>query len=130
VHIVFLLLCFLIVPGFAVAGDEEKVEPVLEYLEMTPKFTVNLAGQKKYLLINVQLLFEGKENVEKIKKHMPALRHELIMLFSGRNETDLASMEQREALRKETLDAIRAALDKYENSDGFRDLFFTEFLLN
>jgi flagellar FliL protein len=91
---------------------------------------VNLAGQKKYLLINVQLLVEGKENVEKIKKHMPALRHELIMLFSGRNETELASMEQREALRKETLDAIRAALDKYENSDGFRDLFFTEFLLN
>lgn len=129
-HFFVLLLSLLCVPVFSLAGDEAKVEPVLEYLEMTPKFTVNLAGPRKYLLINVQLLVEGKENVEKVKKHMPALRHELIMLFSGRNEADLAGMEQREALRKETVEVIRATLDKYENSDGFRDLFFTEFLLN
>lgn len=122
-----ILLILSLLPVFAMADEEE---PVIEYLEMTPKFTVNLAGRKKYLLVNVQLMVEGDKNVEKIKKHMPALRHELIMLFSGRSDKDLGSMEQREALRQETIDSIRNALDKYENSDGFSDLFFTEFLLN
>jgi len=39
-------------------------------------------------------------------------------------------MEQREALRDETKKAITKALEKHSNSDGFRDVFFTEFLVN
>jgi flagellar FliL protein len=39
-------------------------------------------------------------------------------------------MEQREALRKETSELIHKALDKLENGDGYRDVFFTEFLIN
>ncbi|MDT8405800.1 MAG: flagellar basal body-associated FliL family protein [Methylococcales bacterium] len=112
------------------AADEESSAPAIEYVAMDPKFTLNLAGRKKYLMIDVQLQVEGEQNIEKIKKHMPALRHALIMLFSGRNAEDLATMDQREALRKETAAAIRETLDKYGNSDGFRDVFFSDFLLN
>jgi len=123
-------------PFFAVAnsgGGEKKEEgsgPVIEYLEMTPKFTVNLSEPRKYLMINVQLLVEGAEAVAKIKKHMPALRHELIMLYTGRASDQLQTMEQREALRQETVITIRKALEKLENSDGFRDVFFTEILVD
>lgn len=129
-RIFMLIFCLFALPNTGWTEEDKKEEPVLEYIEMTPKFTVNLAGQKKYLLISVQLMIEGKEYIEKVKRHMPALRHELIMLYSGRDENDLASMEQREALRQETIETIRNTLDKYENSDGFRDVFFTEFLLN
>ena len=124
------LLSLLFLPAFVLAEEEKEAKPNIEYLEMAPKFTVNLAGQSKYLMINVQLMIEGKENLAKIKKHMPALRHALIMLYSGRNDEELSSMEQREALRQETIKAIRKTLDKYENSAGLRDVFFTEFLLN
>ena len=124
------LLSLLFGPAVVLAEDEEVAKSTIEYLEMAPKFTVNLAGQRKYLMIDVQLMIEGKQNVEKVKKHMPALRHELIMLYSGRDDAELASMEQREALRQESIEAIRKTLDKYENSDGLRDVFFTEFLLN
>jgi len=58
------------------------------------------------------------------------LRHELIMLFSGRPSDQLQTMEQREALRQETIVTVRKALDKIENGDGFRDVFFTEFLID
>ncbi|MGR9054189.1 MAG: flagellar basal body-associated FliL family protein [Gammaproteobacteria bacterium] len=126
------LLSLLFLPAFVAAEEDEAggAKPVIEYLEMVPKFTVNLAGHRKYLMIDVQLMIEGKENLDKVKKHMPALRHELIMLYSGRHTDELATMEQRETLRQETLDTIRKTLDKYENSDGLRDVFFTEFLLN
>jgi flagellar FliL protein len=133
VRLFVLLLSFLLIPSFAVAneGKSESSESGIEYLEITPKLTVNLAEPRKYLLVNVQLLVEGAEAVEKIKKNMPAIKHELIMLYSGRPADSLQTMEQREALRKETLEAIRKVLDKYEKSSkGFNDVFFTEFLIN
>lgn len=129
-RILVLCLSFLLVFNMAYAGDDESAEPIIEYVEMSPKFTVNLDKPNKYLVVNVQLLVEGEKYIEKVKKHLPALRHELIMLYSGRDSTELQTMEQREALREETKKAITQALDKHSNSDGFRDVFFTEFLVN
>lgn len=125
-----LLLSFLLIPAYTVAGDEEKTKSIIEYLEMNPKFTVNLAEPRKYLLINIQLMIEGEEAMANIKKHLPALRHELIMLYSGRSSDTLQTTEQREGLRQESIAAIRKTLDQHESSDGFRDVFFTEFLVN
>jgi flagellar FliL protein len=125
-----LCLSFLLVFNTAYAGDDEPEEPVIEYLEMAPKFTVNLDKPNKYLVVNVQLMVEGETFIEKVKKHLPALRHELIMLYSGRPSAELQTMEQREALRTETKKVIEKALEKHSNSDGFRDVFFTEFLVN
>lgn len=126
-----LLISFFLVSNFVYAGDEEEsAEPVIEYIEMSPKFTVNLDKRNKYLVINVQLMVEGEKFIEKVKKHLPALRHELIMIYSGRYIADLQTMEQREDLRKETKKVITKALERHSNSDGFRDVFFTEFLVN
>jgi len=129
-RILILCLSFLLVFNTAYAGEDEVAEPVIEYLEMSPKFTVNLDKPNKYLVVNVQLMVEGEKYIEKVRKHLPALRHELIMLYSGRPSTELQTMEQREALRDETKKAITKALEKHSNSDGFRDVFFTEFLVN
>ncbi len=126
-----ILISFFLVSTFVYAGDdEESTEPTIEYIEMAPKFTVNLDKRNKYLVVNVQLMVEGEKYIEKIKKHLPALRHELIMIYSGRAIADLQTMEQREALRKETKKVITKALEKHSNSDGFRNVFFTEFLVN
>lgn len=129
-RILMFCLSFLLFFNTAYAGDEETAEPVIEYIEMKPKFTVNLEKAGKYLVVNVQLMAEGEKYIEKIRKHLPALRHELIMLYSGRSSVDLQTMEQREALRVESKKAVTRALERLSNSDGFRDLFFTELLVN
>lgn len=123
------LLCLLPFLGYA-KSDEEEAGPVIEYVEMAPKFTVNLSEPKKYLLINIQLLVEGEVNLEKVKKHMPRLRHEIIMMLSGMHVGDLQTTEQREALRSKTKELITKTLEQIQNSDGFRDVFFSEFLVN
>lgn len=132
-----LMLAMLLSPAmsYANSGGAEKADesagPVIEYVEMKPKFTVNLAEPKKYLLLNVQLLVEGAEHVEAVKKHMPVLRHEMIMMLSGMHVDDLQTMEQREALRAKTKQLVTDLLVKIrKNSDGFRDVFFSEFLIN
>ena len=124
-----IILIVLVFPVNALA-EEDAVEPVIEYLEMTPKFTVNLAERKKYLQINVQLLVAGEDQIENIKKHFPALRHELIMLFSGQSITELQTARQRDKLRTKALAKLTETLAKLDKSDGLKDVFFTEFLVN
>ena len=149
--IVVLSLLFMSVAAANEGGKESEAEAGgVKYIEMTPKFTVNLAEPKKFLLINVQLLVEGAGAIEAIKKHMPALRHELIMLYSGRPSDQLQTMQQREALRQETTEAIRKTLEKMDDGkahhaeaekehseegkpgheEGFKEAYFTEFLIN
>ena len=115
--VVILSLLFMSAAVANEGAKESEAEAGVKYLEMTPKFTVNLAEPKKFLLINVQLLVEGADTIAAVKKHMPALRHELIMLYSGRPSEGLQTMEQREALRQETTDIIRKTLAKMEQGD-------------
>lgn len=140
--VVLLSLLFMSVAVANEGGEKEsEAEAGVKYIEMTPKFTVNLAEPKKFLLIDVQLLVEGAAAIEAVKKHMPALRHELIMLYSGRPSADLQTMEQREALRQETTKVIRETLEKMEeggghhkskghSEEGFQEAYFTEFLID
>jgi|GEM_PF-221875 len=161
-----LLFSLLFMSSFALAeegggeGEAKTDANGPSYMEITPKFVVNLLEPRKYLSINLQLLIEGAPTAAAIKKHMPALKHELIMLFSDRSMDSLQTMEQREALRQETIDVIHKTIDKAEGvpdseeiaeaapapvvdahkkvkkkdyahlpSEGFKDAFFTEFLV-
>lgn len=157
-----LLLSLFFMSNFAFAneggGEGEKAAAGPTYLEITPKFVVNLIESRKYLAINVQLLIDGAATEAAIKKHMPAIKHELIMLFSDRSLDSLQTMEQREALRQAAIDTIHNTIDKAEGvdpdaepehhapppahkkdeskkdythkpSEGFKDAFFTEFLV-
>lgn len=150
--VVVLSLLFMSVAVANEGAKESEAEAGVKYVEMTPKFTVNLAEPKKFLLINVQLLVEGAGTIAAVKKHMPALRHELIMLYSGRPSEALQTMEQREALRQETTAVIRKTLEKMKEGDkghgepeekehseeegkagheeGFKEAYFTEFLVD
>ncbi|MEQ1528959.1 MAG: flagellar basal body-associated FliL family protein [Methylococcales bacterium] len=129
----FIILCLslFLMPAVVMAnegGGEAKEAVGPQYLELTPKFTVNLTEPRKYLMVNVQLLIDGAAT-ESVKKHMSAVRNDLILLFSGRSIATLQTSEQREALRKETFETVKKTLDKYGTSKGFEDVFFTEFLL-
>jgi len=129
VRIFLLLLSFLCIPSYAFAGDDEE-ELVVEYLAVSPKFMINLAEPKKYMRVDIQLMIEGEKPIEKVKKHLPAIRHALIMTFSGRSAEGLQTMKEREQLRVDALKVVEETLDKQaKNSDGLRDLFFTEFLV-
>ncbi|MDP3589214.1 MAG: flagellar basal body-associated FliL family protein [Methylobacter sp.] len=152
--VVVLSFLFMSVAVANEGAKESEAETGIKYIEMTPKFTVNLAEPKKILLINVQLLVEGAGAIEAIKKNMPALRHELIMLYSGMPSDELQTMQQREALRQETTKIIRETLEKMEtakghggsaeeghadehkeegkveHTEGFKEAYFTEFLVD
>lgn len=112
------------------AGVEgEQSSPSIEYLPLQPKLIVNLAGRHHYLRADVQLMIQGKAHLERIQKYLPAIRHALIMLLSGLPPEQAADVGAREKLRQDALQEVRKILDRYTESDGLKDIFFTEFLV-
>ncbi len=109
--------------------EEEKNAPEIEYLPIKPKLVVNLAGRRHYLSADLQLMIRGEDNLERIKKHTPLIRHTLIMLFSNLPPQQVADVSEREKLRASALQEVRKILDQYSDSEGLKDIFFTEFLV-
>lgn len=131
--VLFSLVITLLFSGCALAnsggGEKKGEEAGPQYVPMEPTLIVNLQGKNRYLRADIQLLIEGPENVERIKTHLPALRHSLIMLLSNRTTESLATVEEREKLRLSVLEEIKKTLDKYAKSEGLMDVYFTEFLV-
>lgn len=99
-----------------------------EYLPLE-SVLVNLDGRRHYLRADIQLFVESKAHAERIRMHMPPVRHALIMLFSNRNSEQLSVADEREKLRQAALADITKTLQKYGAADGLKDLFFTDFLI-
>jgi flagellar FliL protein len=119
--------------GHGGKAEGEPTGPVIDYVVFEPSVVVNLQGQRRYLRADVQLLVEGQENINRIKLHMPALRHTLILLFSNRDPDVLAQVEEREKLRAGALEEINKVLEELAGdaggADGLKDLFFSNFLV-
>lgn len=123
------LILLLFLSPFAFAEDSETADMV-EYVPLNPDFVVNLKGdQRSYLRTNIELMVKGKEHADRIRMHMPVLRHAVLMLISEYSADQLESSEQREEFRKKAFHETKTALEKYASSEGLSDLFFTSFLV-
>jgi flagellar FliL protein len=112
--------------GFASEGGGG--EGGVEYLPLE-SILVNLEGRRHYLRADIQLLVDNPEDAAKIKAHMPAIRHALIMLFSNRNPQQIAAVGEREKLRQSALEQVTLSLEKFGAEHGLEDLFFTDFMV-
>lgn len=80
-------------------------EPVFVTLE---PFVVNLAGDvQHYLQVGIDLKVADGKAGEDVKVHLPEVRNAVLLLLSSKKPEDLASMEQKNALR----DEIRVAVN-------------------
>ena len=122
------VLCLVLASCFVHAKAEDG-QLTAEYLPLSPKFIVNLKEWKTFLRVDAQLLVSSEKDAEKIRAHLPPVRHALIMLFSNYGKDDLTTNEQREQLREKALEETKATLKKYAHVNGVKDLFFTEFLI-
>jgi len=127
---ILLLLSLLFLPSYVVAeGDEEEAEPI-EYVDLRPDFIVNLSDSSHHMRASIQLMVSGSDAKDNIKKHIPAIRHSLLLSFGDLTMEQLQSMEQRETVRTDALELIKAALKTCSVDDTkVLDVFFTAFLV-
>jgi flagellar FliL protein len=128
-----LILLLSIQPVFAQDEEAEEGEGVPKasiYMDLKPAFVVNYGGVGKlrYLKTNITLRLESQGNAS-IRRHMPYIRHTLVMLLTKSTDDDMSSMEGKELLRQKALDAIRDLLVEEEGEHFVKDLLFSSFIL-
>jgi flagellar FliL protein len=104
-------------------GEKQELGPLLSMNEIL----VNVAGSKgrRFCRTSLTLEIEGKELAEKAEAWMPVFRGRVIDLLSTKDMDQLTAPGARDSLKTEILHTLNADVSGGE----FRDLFFTEFLV-
>ncbi len=126
------LIAVLLMFGNSLFAQEDANTSNTMYLEMNPSFVLNYGGggKLKYLRTDITLRLSKEGTlIDDINLHMPILRHAVIMFLSKQNEERIRDGSQRETIRLELLQELRAALADITNTDGIKDLLFTTFFI-
>jgi flagellar FliL protein len=102
------------------------------FYKFDPAFVVNFGGEgsARYLQVTVEAMSRDAAVLEELKTDEPAVRNDLVMLFSSQDNATLMSADGKEKLRAATLDAIRKVL----NGEGVKgskieQVYFTSFVI-
>lgn len=101
------------------------------YVPLEPSFIVNLQGHgpTRYFQTSVEVLTRDPAVEAALKRHLPIIRNDLVMLFSSKDAKDLASMEGKERLRAEALAAVKKVLESETGTAEVEQVFFTSFVM-
>ncbi len=104
-------------------------EPI--YVELAPPFTVNFRGARgpRFLQISLQVMTREAEVEDLLMQHMPAIRNQLVLLFSSQSSEQLDSREGKEQLIQETLQTIQGVLKQASGKEGIEAVYFTSLVM-
>jgi flagellar FliL protein len=120
--------------GAATADKPEKQKPAAAalYFKFDPAFVVNFGGEgsARYLQVMVETMTRDPIMLDLIKNNEPAVRNDLVLLFSSQESATLLSNEGKEKLRQAALEAIRKVVAA-EGGDPklIESVYFTSFVI-
>lgn len=125
-------LMFIALLGFATCacaaeqGSEEEANGK-PYEKLEP-FTVNLLGLQHVIQVSVTLKPATLNIGNKIKLYMPAIRHEIILVLSGKTAEQVETSSGKQELIVETRRAANKALGMTAKN-GIADVLFESFIV-
>jgi len=109
-------------------ATESKPDPI--YVSMHPHFIVNLADDPRHFMqMKAKAQVKDKATREDLRLHMPAVHHNLILLFSQLTQKDLASVKRKELMRQQATDSIRKTLEQYAEHHEVENFFITNLMV-
>ncbi len=101
------------------------------YHSLDPAFVVSFANKKgaKLLQLSISVLSYKQDIIDAIEKHKPMVRNNLLLLLSAQDPPNLRTLEGKNRLRNEVLDAITKVVKEIEGLDGVEEVFFTKFVM-
>ena len=116
--------------GAAPRAAAPRAAPI--YYKFDPAFVVNFggAGSARYLQVGVEAMSRDAAILDTLKNNEPAVRNDLILLYSSQNDATLMTTEGKEMLRAATLTAIQKVLNE-AGADGklIEQVYFTSFVI-
>jgi flagellar protein FliL len=113
------------------ATRKEPAAPPL-YMALDPPFVVNFEAEQqvRFLQITVQLMSRDPATIEQLKANDPVVRNDLLLLFAGQKYTVIATREGKEALRQQTLTAVRKIVTSAGGKpEKVEAVYFTSFVM-
>src|SRR5450755_3633770 len=97
----------------AAAGNPAAPHAAPIYYKFDPAFVVNFGGEgsARYLQVTVEAMSRDAAILEALKTNEPAVRNDLVTLFSSQDNATLMTSEGKEKLRQSALDVIRKILN-------------------
>ena len=127
-----ILLCF----NSAWSAGEEEGEEVMtkasSYISLGGPMILNLSNDNKrltFLQLKADILVEDSDSEALIETHVPAIRHELIVLLSEQKVRDMKSSAKREEIRKIASTKVQALIVDLTGSKDVGDVLFSSFLV-
>lgn len=109
----------------------KKVEAPAAYTPLEPPFVVNFEddGAIRFLQVSIEVMTRDPKVAEAVKLHMPAIRDQLIVLFSDADYATLSSREGKDKLRQQAHDTLKKILKAQGAPDAIEGLYFTNFVM-
>lgn len=110
--------------------EEFQSNPVI-YHSIKDPFTVNFEDDKtiRFLQVHVQVMTRDPLVVEALEMHMPVIRNNLVLLFSGQSYENIITREGKETLRDDALKEIQKVLESHYGGPGVEAVYFTNFVI-
>ena len=116
-------------PSEAAVASNVKAPAIFE--PMAPAFVVNFNqnGRQRYMQVSITLLGRNQADLDALKVHMPVIRNNLVMLFSGQTFDSLATPIGQEMLRQKAFASVQEVAQKEVGKVVVEQLLFTNFVL-
>lgn len=102
------------------------------YVPLDPAMIVNIrdaAGNARFLQVSLEVRVSDTATSEAVKKHMPAIRNDLLMRMTGHSLEELDTAEGKNKLREATLTGIREILTGAGAAAKVDQVFYTSFVM-
>ena len=102
------------------------------YISLGGPMILNLSNDNKrltFLQLKADILVEDSDSEALIETHVPAIRHELIVLLSEQKVRDMKSSAKREEIRKIASTQVQALIVDLTGSKDVGDVLFSSFLV-
>ncbi|WP_085623134.1 MULTISPECIES: flagellar basal body-associated protein FliL [unclassified Pseudomonas] len=119
-------------PAPAADTAASNVKPAAIYEALAPAFVVNFNqnGRQRYMQVSITLQARNQADLDALKVHMPVIRNNLVMMFSGQGFDTLAgSPVGQEMLRQKATAVVQEVAQKEVGKPVVDQLLFTNFVL-
>lgn len=114
------------------AEDTESVEKTATYISLGKPMVLNLSNQKgrlSFLQLTADVITNDSSSEEMIKIHIPAIRHQLIVLLSEQPARDMKSSAKREEIRSVATAQVQALMADLGTGASISEVLFSSILV-
>ncbi len=125
----FTLLVLLLSTGLKAAEEDTPAEA--KYYKLRPDLVANLQsrGRSHFLMLTAQVMSRGPEGIKQAQYHLPALRHQILLLMGDQSYSTLKTLKGKKKLQGDILAIIQEILTEETGESQIEAVYFTDFVI-